>query len=71
MTDSEKQGKLNIKNVEKESMGALPKRRISSGRRGRRRIADDLKKKIVKHHIVSKHKNKIMAGLKKALGMAQ
>lgn len=51
-------------------MGALPKRRISSGRRGRRRIADALKKKVVKHHIVSKHKVKLVDSLKKIFGMA-
>ncbi|MEO8581876.1 MAG: hypothetical protein ABI425_04880 [Patescibacteria group bacterium] len=51
-------------------MGALPKRRISSGRRGRRRIADAMKSKIVKQFIVSKHKTKIVDSLKKILGMS-
>ncbi len=51
-------------------MGALPKRRISSGRRGRRRSADALKKKIVKHHSVSSHKVKLVDSLKKALKLA-
>jgi hypothetical protein len=51
-------------------MGALPKRRISTGRKGRRRSQDGLVKKIVKHHAVSSHKKRIVDGLKKALKMA-
>jgi ribosomal protein L32 len=50
-------------------MGALPKRRISTGRKGRRRTQDNLEKKIVKHHLVSSHKKGIFESLKKALGM--
>lgn len=51
-------------------MGAQPKRRISTGRRGRRRLADALNKKVVKHHIISRHKAKLVDGIKKVLGMA-
>lgn len=51
-------------------MGALPKRRISTARKGRRRSQDGMDKKIVKHHIVSKHKKGLFESLKKALGMA-
>jgi ribosomal protein L32 len=50
-------------------MGAQPKRRISSGRRGRRRLADALPKKVVKHHLVARHKVRLVDSLKKVLGI--
>jgi len=50
-------------------MGALPKRRISTKRRGMRRSQDKLKLKQVKHHSPQTHKLGIVASLKKALGM--
>lgn len=51
-------------------MGALPKRRISTGRKGRRRTQDGFAKKVTKHHIVSSHKKSLFESLKKALGMS-
>jgi ribosomal protein L32 len=51
-------------------MGALPKRRISSARRGKRRFTKVLVSKNVKQHRVAQHKAGLFASLKKALGMA-
>lgn len=50
-------------------MGALPKRRISTRRKGKRRLQDALNKKIVKHHAVPAHKKGLFESMKKALGM--
>lgn len=51
-------------------MGALPKRRISSARRGKRRAAISLVKKNVKQHAVKQYKTGVVASLKKALGLS-
>jgi ribosomal protein L32 len=51
-------------------MGALPKRRISSARRGKRRAAISLKKQIVKHYTVKRNKRSMVETLKKALGFS-
>lgn len=44
-------------------MGALPKRRISTGRKGRRRTQDKLQSKQVKHHSVQAYKKNIVSKL--------
>ena len=49
-------------------MGALPKRRISSARRGKRRAAKNLTAKIVKHHKVPSHKKGLVANIQRLLG---
>lgn len=50
-------------------MGALPKRRISTARQGKRRANKGLAAKQVKHHSVPKHKQSLVERLMKALGM--
>lgn len=49
-------------------MGALPKRRISTARKGRRRSQDTLTKKHVKHAKPVLHKQTLVGKIKKALG---
>ena len=48
-------------------MGPLPKRRHSTGRKGRRRSQDTLKSVQIKHNKTPLHKTSLIAKLKKAL----
>lgn len=50
-------------------MGALPKRRISTRRQGKRRAAINLESKQIKHHAVPNHKKGLLSKLKQVLGM--
>lgn len=51
-------------------MGALPKRRISTGRKGRRRMGDVRRAKHVKQHAMPLHKRTLVEKLKSVFNFA-